>query len=52
MDPDSPYVSFIERIQLLQRLRLEDEERRKKEQQEKERKEKLDQEIQRKREAG
>ncbi|KAF9987495.1 hypothetical protein BGZ75_000538 [Mortierella antarctica] len=41
-----------ERIQLLQRLRLEDEERRKKEQQEKERKEKLDQETQRKREAA
>ncbi|KAF9572051.1 hypothetical protein EC968_010382 [Mortierella alpina] len=41
-----------ERIQLLQRLRLEDEERRKKEQQEKERKERLDQEIQRKREAA
>ncbi|KAF9962554.1 hypothetical protein BGZ70_008025 [Mortierella alpina] len=41
-----------ERIQLLQRLRLEDEERRKKEQQEKERKEKLEQEIRRKREAA
>ena len=49
---DLPDVLSIERIQLLQRLRLEDEERRKKEQQEKERKEKLEQEIRRKREAG
>ncbi|KAG0212359.1 hypothetical protein BGX28_006503 [Mortierella sp. GBA30] len=41
-----------ERIQLLQRLRLEDEERRKKELQEKERREKQEQEMRRKREAA
>jgi hypothetical protein len=42
----------IERIQILQKLRLEDEERRKKELQEKQRKERLEQELRKKREAG
>jgi len=42
----------VERIQLLQRLRLEDEERRKKELLEKQRKEKQEQELRKKREAG
>lgn len=46
------YFSTIERIQILQKLRLEDEERRKKELQEKQRKEKLDLELRKKREAG
>ncbi|KAI8603923.1 hypothetical protein EDD21DRAFT_367761 [Dissophora ornata] len=41
-----------ERIQLLQRLRLEDEERRKRELQEKQRKERLEQEMRKKREAA
>lgn len=44
--------STIERIQILQKLRLEDEERRKKELQEKQRKEKLELELRKKREVG
>lgn len=42
----------IDRIELLQRLRREDEERRKREAQEKQRREKLELEMRRKREAG
>lgn len=50
----SPFFSLLysERILLLQRLRLEDEERRKREAQEKLRREKLEEEMRKKREAG
>lgn len=46
------FVLHSERILLLQRLRLEDEERRKREAQEKLRREKLEEEMRKKREAG